>query len=214
MFTKGISGHPNGRPKGSSGGRAQTLAGLDRLIAMPENQEAILAALQQELRDNPAKPLHQAGTRASVLPVRTIRDAPKMPKRCYLQCASLETPSHNRFNSTRNLFLPHRITVPRSLSTSDFLLPDPPHSVHRCHSSLQPPVSSFHDPRLGRARLHPQGTRLVLRHVRPRTRPCGEGIRQLHLPQQRLAVLPARGMGRGPANAPGGRLRRQSLARP
>lgn len=59
MFTPGTSGNPNGRPKGSGGGRARTLAGLDRLIAMPENQEAILSALQQELRDHPAKFFHE-----------------------------------------------------------------------------------------------------------------------------------------------------------
>jgi hypothetical protein len=72
MFTKGISGNPNGRPKGSSGGRAQTLAGLDRLIAKEENQAAILAALENELRTNPAKFFHE--TIVPLLP-RQARDA-------------------------------------------------------------------------------------------------------------------------------------------
>ena len=55
MFNKETSGNP----KDSGAGRARTLVALDRLIAMPENQAAILDALQKQLRKNPARFFHE-----------------------------------------------------------------------------------------------------------------------------------------------------------
>ena len=49
-FEAGESGNPNGRPKGSYGGRIQALAGLDKLLARKKNQKALIAALEKDLQ--------------------------------------------------------------------------------------------------------------------------------------------------------------------
>jgi hypothetical protein len=55
MFQPGISGNPRGRPKGSCSGRAQTIAALDLLLSKKCNQQAIIDALEEELRAHPAQ---------------------------------------------------------------------------------------------------------------------------------------------------------------
>jgi hypothetical protein len=54
-FTRGNSGNPTGRPKGSFGGRIQALAGLDKLLARKKNQKALIAALEKDLQANPVR---------------------------------------------------------------------------------------------------------------------------------------------------------------
>ncbi len=73
MFKPGISGNPNGRPKGSSGGRIQALAILDRILARKTNQRKIEEALEAELDANAL-----AFFRTLVVPLipRTAREAP------------------------------------------------------------------------------------------------------------------------------------------
>ncbi len=51
MFQPGISGNTRGRPKGSVGGRAQTLAALDRLLSKEHNQQTIYDALEKDLQN-------------------------------------------------------------------------------------------------------------------------------------------------------------------
>jgi hypothetical protein len=55
MFKAGISGNPNGRPKGTFGGRIQALAGLDRLLERKKNQRALIKALEADLHANPVR---------------------------------------------------------------------------------------------------------------------------------------------------------------
>jgi hypothetical protein len=55
MFEAGVSGNPQGRPKGSYGGRIQALAGLDKLLARRKNQKALINALEAELQANPVR---------------------------------------------------------------------------------------------------------------------------------------------------------------
>ena len=54
-FETGESGNPNGRPKGSYGGRIMALASLDTLLAKKKNQKALMAALEQDLLDDPVR---------------------------------------------------------------------------------------------------------------------------------------------------------------
>jgi hypothetical protein len=54
-FEAGESGNPNGRPKGSYGGRIQALAGLDKLLARKKNQQALIAALEKDLQKDPVR---------------------------------------------------------------------------------------------------------------------------------------------------------------
>jgi len=55
QFQPGESGNPNGRPKGSSGGRVQALAALDVMLAKRKNQRALVKALEMELLGNPVR---------------------------------------------------------------------------------------------------------------------------------------------------------------
>ena len=55
MFKAGVSGNPNGRPKGTFGGRIQALAELDRILARGLNKRLLSKALEKEFRDDPAK---------------------------------------------------------------------------------------------------------------------------------------------------------------
>ena len=54
-FENGESGNPNGRPKGSYGGRIMALASLDTLLAKKKNQKALMAALEQDLLEDPVR---------------------------------------------------------------------------------------------------------------------------------------------------------------
>lgn len=54
-FQAGKSGNPEGRPKGSYGGRIQALAGLDRLLGRKKNQKALIAALERDLLKDPVR---------------------------------------------------------------------------------------------------------------------------------------------------------------
>jgi len=54
-FENGESGNPNGRPKGSYGGRIMALASLDTLLAKKKNQKALMAALEQDLLEEPVR---------------------------------------------------------------------------------------------------------------------------------------------------------------
>jgi len=54
-FERGESGNPNGRPKGSYGGRIMALASLDTLLAKKKNQKALMAALEKELLKDPVR---------------------------------------------------------------------------------------------------------------------------------------------------------------
>jgi hypothetical protein len=55
QFQPGVSGNPDGRPKGSSGGRVQALAALDVMLAKRKNQRALVKALESEFLDNPVR---------------------------------------------------------------------------------------------------------------------------------------------------------------
>jgi hypothetical protein len=55
QFLPGESGNPNGRPKGSSGGRVQALAALDVMLAKRKNQRALVSALEDELQGDPVR---------------------------------------------------------------------------------------------------------------------------------------------------------------
>lgn len=55
MFEAGSSGNPVGRPKGSYGGRIQALASLDKLLARPRNQQALIKALEKDLQADPVR---------------------------------------------------------------------------------------------------------------------------------------------------------------
>lgn len=55
MFEAGQSGNPVGRPKGSYGGRIQALASLDKLLARPKNQQALIKALEKDLQVDPVR---------------------------------------------------------------------------------------------------------------------------------------------------------------
>jgi len=52
-FAAGVSGNPNGRPKGTVGGRAQALILLDEMMARKANKRALLTALQKEFNKSP-----------------------------------------------------------------------------------------------------------------------------------------------------------------
>ena len=54
-FETGESGNPTGRPKGSYGGRIMALASLDTLLAKKKNQKALMAALEQDLLEDPVR---------------------------------------------------------------------------------------------------------------------------------------------------------------
>jgi len=54
-FETGESGNPNGRPKGSYGGRIMALASLDTLLAKKKNQKALMAALEKDLLKDPVR---------------------------------------------------------------------------------------------------------------------------------------------------------------
>lgn len=47
------SGLPNGRPKGSYGGRIMALQCLDKILAKRKSQAALMRALEDELHANP-----------------------------------------------------------------------------------------------------------------------------------------------------------------
>ncbi len=72
MFQPGISGNTRGRPSGSVGGRAQSLATLDRMLGKEENQQALFEALEKEFRTDPVRFF-----RNTVVPLipRTMRKA-------------------------------------------------------------------------------------------------------------------------------------------
>ena len=55
MFKTGVSGNPDGRPKGTFGGRIQALVGLDRLLERKKNQWALIKALEADLHANPVR---------------------------------------------------------------------------------------------------------------------------------------------------------------
>ena len=55
QFEPGVSGNPNGRPKGSSGGRVQALAALDVMLGKKKNQRALVKALQDEFMGDPVR---------------------------------------------------------------------------------------------------------------------------------------------------------------
>jgi hypothetical protein len=55
QFQPGMSGNPEGRPKGSSGGRVQALAALDVMLAKRKNQRALVKALESEFLGNPVR---------------------------------------------------------------------------------------------------------------------------------------------------------------
>ena len=55
QFQPGQSGNPNGRPKGSSGGRVQALLALDAMLAKKKNQRALLGVLESDLQSNPVR---------------------------------------------------------------------------------------------------------------------------------------------------------------
>lgn len=55
MFEAGKTGNPKGRPKGCCGGRMRALAGLDRLLARKKNQQALIAALEEDLHKDPVR---------------------------------------------------------------------------------------------------------------------------------------------------------------
>jgi hypothetical protein len=55
QFQPGVSGNPDGRPKGSSGGRVQALAALDVMLAKRKNQRALVKALESEFLGNPVR---------------------------------------------------------------------------------------------------------------------------------------------------------------
>ena len=54
-FESGESGNPQGRPKGSYGGRIMALASLDTLLAKKKNQKALMAALEKDLLKDPVR---------------------------------------------------------------------------------------------------------------------------------------------------------------
>lgn len=54
-FENGESGNPNGRPKGSYGGRIMALSSLDTLLAKKKNQKALMEALEQDLLEDPVR---------------------------------------------------------------------------------------------------------------------------------------------------------------
>ncbi len=72
MFQPGISGNTRGRPSGSVGGRAQSLATLDRMLNKEDNQQALFDALEMEFRADPVRFF-----RNTVVPLipRTTREA-------------------------------------------------------------------------------------------------------------------------------------------
>jgi hypothetical protein len=52
-YQMGESGNPNGRPKGSVGGRMQALHTLDKLLARRKTQATLIRALDEEFKKNP-----------------------------------------------------------------------------------------------------------------------------------------------------------------
>jgi hypothetical protein len=55
MFEPGKSGNPNGRPKGSYGGRVQALLSLDKLLSRKKSKSALIRALERELHTDPVR---------------------------------------------------------------------------------------------------------------------------------------------------------------
>ena len=51
-YVPGQSGNPAGRPKGALGGRAVSLQTLDRMLAQPRTQRALMRALTKECNKN------------------------------------------------------------------------------------------------------------------------------------------------------------------
>ena len=54
-FQPGVSGNPNGRPKGTAGGRIQALAALDEMLAKKKNRKTLVQALEQDFIENPVR---------------------------------------------------------------------------------------------------------------------------------------------------------------
>ena len=54
-FSKGQTGNPYGRPRGTYCGRVQALSGLDKMLALPHNKKRLRIALQKEFRSDPVK---------------------------------------------------------------------------------------------------------------------------------------------------------------
>ena len=61
QFQPGQSGNPNGRPKGSVGGRAKALAVLVKILGKEKNLETLERALQTAFDSNPIKFLEDYG---------------------------------------------------------------------------------------------------------------------------------------------------------
>ena len=55
QFEPGVSGNPNGRPKGTSGGRVQALAALDVMLGKKKNRTALVKALEKEFLADPVR---------------------------------------------------------------------------------------------------------------------------------------------------------------
>ncbi len=55
QFQPGISGNPDGRPKGSAGGRVKALMALDAMLAKRKNQRALVQALESDFIGNPVR---------------------------------------------------------------------------------------------------------------------------------------------------------------
>ena len=54
-YEAGESGNPQGRPKGSYGGRIMALSSLDTLLAKKKNQKALMTALERDLLKDPVR---------------------------------------------------------------------------------------------------------------------------------------------------------------
>ena len=79
-FKAGVSGNSAGRPRGSVGGRMLALRSLDKLLSRRKNQEALIAALEAELAENPVRffktivmPLLPTSAKVSVAPTGLVQ---------------------------------------------------------------------------------------------------------------------------------------------